>query len=464
MLFFSILPVFSFAAIEDVPKGYIYFGIKPDREKVNAILQKTVTPQILPALTEKINAHIRNELGFDFLNESPKGIGINPDKYIEVFFNPNGAAQNDLYFSIPVINANFFLNQLRQTLKKKWGAFSETSLENGLKIIKSKNPKYSTVNLCYKTGEGKIFFAASARILQEKDLLERETDHNFMAKLDGVIAEENPFVVFYMGESLAVQLSESALQMGIAVTGDIKKNELEIGLIYTNDNKIKLEHAVPGFLKDNPILLISSPIDKEELLKISMTKTDLQIQELLKILNLKESLGNGIFLTVDEINYLELAQGIMTSSQIFLGFEIKDHKPYLALMDTMLGANSDRNRAVRTIFQDVPVYSIQDLDFGTNREIHVAVLKDYVFISFNMNTIKKNIVAAVQKKQKILLPVNDKNLLMFFDAVSFFKRVPLAPLLIQRGIAADNIKWIVARISDEQKGLIRLNINLVFNR
>jgi len=53
---------------------------------------------------------------------------------------------------------------------------------------------------------------------------------------------------------------------------------------------------------------------------------------------------------------------------------------------------------------------------------------------------------------------------MFFDAVSFFKKVPLVPLLIQRGIAADNIKWIVARISDEQKGLIRLNINLVFNR
>ena len=73
-------------------------------------------------------------------------------------------------------------------------------------------------------------------------------------------------------------------------------------------------------------------------------------------------------------------------------------------------------------------------------------------------------MAAVQKKQKISLPVNDKNLLMFFDAVSFFKKVPLVPLLIQRGIAADNIKWIVARISDEQKGLIRLNINLVFNR
>jgi len=466
------VPLFNFAALKDLPEGYYYIGFQPDREKINDLIKETVSADVYPAVMNRISNWLTHEIGFDFFNEPIELLGLDPQQYVEFYFKPGMQDEKAAILALHSPKPQKVVESIKAVLRKKWTAVHEENLDKSVKRLYTKNPKYARVPLYYLILTEKVVFANSIRILEKLNQAGQHKDMLFLEHVQQAVKTEKPLMACYFGEQITTELSQGQVNYGIALLLAKKNKELQLDLL-TGKKFAALNYQMPNFIDDNPLLLLSIPVDRNALVAMAEKSKDPQVKLLLSMLNLKESLGQGFFVTLNDFNFQEIFAGNLINTSAVLGFELTDKKPYLSLLDTMAlggslgedGAAAETNKAVKSFYQGQSLYSLKGLASENLKELHIAVMDQYLLVTLNLDYLKKTVQASLQNKKKGLLPVDQKNLVLYMNFSELFKKIPLLAMLQQKGIAVDNLKTIISRLNTIQSAdFFRLSLSIIFNR
>lgn len=466
LLFFA--PLLGFGLEKSVPDGYIYFGILPQKSKINALLQKIITAEKYPALKQSMSQSSQDTFGLNILQDSPSKIGVCNDRFIEFFFRPK---TNSMIIRIPASNPAKFLDKFKAILKRKWIKVKEKNAD-GMKVLTPSNLRYVSNRVFYQISGSSILLSPSA---QDIKLLEKAPSTAMNEALftasERKMESEKPLFFFYLSRQNLIDFAPQFAQFARSVMMMANSSSQNLSLDFLTERKDDPDSfTTPRFLENNPLLLISFYINHNEISQLIQKTGDLKFQMIFDSLDLQNTLGNSFFIALQDFNYIEVLQGILDNIQGVMGLEVKNSQPYASLLEMMFQQQAVEQSGSR--FKKIPyrgnlIYAFEGLPIQTSIQtlnLYTVVLKDFFLIAMNEGSLRKTIDNYLDGKKEIVLPVEPRNTTFFMDLERFFQKVPMITPILQRyGIAIDNFRYLLGKYQALGQAL-QVNLSLFFSR
>jgi hypothetical protein len=245
---------------------------------------------------------------------------------------------------------------------------------------------------------------------------------------------------------------------------------LEIWLEKEKENQLK---SLPGFVKNYPVLLLNMQISPEEIQKVLLNSGNPQMGVFANGLNLKESLGENVFMTVHDFRYMEIFQGDFSSIQGTAGIHIKDRKPYEMVLEMLLqqgtpgkiGQPGSPARFTKESYKGNQLYLFEGIPMGKQGQsmsLYAVILNDYLMMSLSKQNLRSIVDNFKSGKDNLRMKVEDGKLFLYMDIQEMTRKIPMvAPMMQRYGIDIQNFDYLRG-FYEYAASLMKANISIHF--
>lgn len=434
----------SFALPKNIPSQCVYIGLALQPQKIETILEKSLQASIYQATLQEIGSASKKILGLNILKDSLTPTGINPQEYINVYFDYN--TQRAV---VQVIgNSAKMVSYLKKSLNKQWGKVLE-SKQRGFTKLYNNHPSYKYDVLFYKTEGSSVWFSGD-----EKSLALIQAKRNpFPQELAQVLqkTKNKPFLISYVPKNtiepgMLNQMMPADFNEDLFFTLNTQKNQLQLEIFFPSSLDVPQNLNPHPFLLQNPLALIQTWISGKSVLEMVQKLGNPEALFLLNSLDIQNSLGEQIFLQLNRVNAMELMQGNLANIDLLLGVEVKVSAPYESALEMLKNQVPElQQNSQKSFYKGFPLYAYKESSgYGqTAPSLYAIFLKNWILLSTNQSQLEKAADFYLANSKPKQLPLSSKNLLLFVDLAKILQETPmLSGVLMQQGIKADNLGFL----------------------
>jgi len=256
----------SFALPKNIPSQCVYIGLALQPQKIETILEKSLQSPIYQASLKEIESVSKKILGFNVLKDSLDPTGINPQEYINIYFDYNKQNAAIQVFG----NPNKIIDFLKKSLNKQWGKVLE-SKQGGFTKLYNNHPSYKYDVLFYKTEGSSVWFGG-----KQEDLSFIQAKRNpFPQEFTQILQKKgnNPLLISYVPKNtiepgVLNQIVPADFNEDLFLMLDTQKNQLQLEMLFPNLDAPQTLNPHP-FLLQNPLALIQTWVSGKSVLEMA---------------------------------------------------------------------------------------------------------------------------------------------------------------------------------------------------
>lgn len=480
IFFCLVLPLIGAGFPKEIPKGYMYVGLKLDQNKMKDAMKKVMLPQIYQQMESQVSMMSKMQMGFDFFNDNSSKIGIDPAGYVEVYFNPSSEKG---VIVVPSRKPAAFISSLQKILKGIWTDVKVQNLGRVRKLYTT-NPNFKNDPVFYVIRGTKIFIAPDQQSLNLPAGV--PLGGELVADLSAQIKSESPIMVLALDAKDFPDLRMMGEQRIVALLNHASDRiSLDVYVNYPGQDKPGV--VTPSFIERNPLLMLAFDFDAQKLNQLLQMGGRNPMSAMLGNMNLADILGKTAFVTVQDFNALELMQGSASGLDAAIGVQTKNSAPIKMILDGIMmqsqgQAKKGSPRMGPEISKDVvdgyDYYTFAGLPMGNASQgsassgisLYMAFVDDYALLSSSDAGLKKILANYKAGNQAFKIPVKGNNVFLFANVEGVLKKINVVfPMLssfsAEAGIALDNFKYLLGEIPEKQtNGFFRATLSLIFNQ